>query len=328
VRATRQGEERRIGDVASQDEIGELAREFDAMLQLLRERNREIQEAADSLEQKVELRTAELKRKNDDLQRTIELLREARHRLVMAEKLAALGELTAGMAHEINNPMTVILGNLDLLVEELGAAAEPARREIDLIVEQVYRVKEIIDNLLQYARPTRDPGELEVIDVAEVLKDTLTLVQHLTHRSDIALRLESKATRLVRIHRQELQQVLVNLLVNAVHALGGRDGIIHLQSRDWDEKGVVISIRDTGPGIPPEQLERVFAPFYSTKATGKGTGLGLSISYDLVRRYGGTITVQSPSGQGAEFRVWLLCEPELSDEDTTIAEQLRSMGSG
>ncbi len=218
VGATRAGRHRRVGPVKSRDEIGTLARELDVMLDLLAERNRQIRDAADSLEHKVEERTAELKQRNAELERTIALLRETRRALVQSEKLAALGELTAGMAHEINNPMAVILGNLDVLNAELGDAAEPVRAEIELIIAQVYRVKDIIDSLLQYARPADYAGWIETLDVNDLVQDTLKLVAHLLRRSGIGVELDLAATRPIRIARQDLQQVLVNLLVNAIHA--------------------------------------------------------------------------------------------------------------
>jgi two-component system NtrC family sensor kinase len=314
--------------VVSEDEIGELARELDVMLDLLQERNRQIQEAADSLELKVERRTGELRRRNAELERTVRLLREARRQLVLAEKLAALGELSAGMAHEINNPMAVILGNLDVLLQELGDAAEPVRGEIDLIMEQVYRVKDIIDSLLQYARPGEYAGWMETLDVDSLLRDTLKLVGHLTRAKGIDLQLDLGATRPVRIARQDLQQVVLNLLVNAIHALREPPRTILLCSRDWGEKGVRVRIRDSGPGIPEGAIDKVFTPFFSTKDAGEGTGLGLSISYGLIRRYGGDLTVESRPGEGAEFCVWILSEPEIRDDESALADRLRLTPNG
>jgi two-component system NtrC family sensor kinase len=294
------------------------------MLDLLKERNRQIQEAAEQLEQKVEERTAELKQSNEELQRTITVLRETREQLVIAEKLAALGELTAGIAHEINNPTAVILGNIDLLVDELGPAAEDVREEIDLIIAQIYRIKEIIDNLLQYARPSQFAGYVGEVDVNETVRDTLKLVRHLTRKQPIEVRLELEAGRAVQINRSELQQVLVNLLANAIHALEDKGGEITVRTRDWEQRGVTVTVKDTGVGIAPEHLGNVFNPFFSTKGQGEGTGLGLSISYGLIRRYGGTITVASELGVGTEFTVYLLKEAEFIEDEETLVEQLRA----
>jgi len=193
VRSVRSGEPTRMPEVASNDEIGELAREFDAMLALLQERNRQISQWAERLEEKVQARTAELEKKNRELEESIRLLRQTRRQLVMAEKLAALGELTAGVAHEINNPTAVMLGNLDLMLEELGDAAEPVRGEIELIIEQIYRIKRIIDELLQYARPERYAGEGERVNVNQVVERTLPLVRHLRRKKEFEIQLDLQA---------------------------------------------------------------------------------------------------------------------------------------
>lgn len=314
VHATRQGRVKRIGEVASEDEIGVLAREFDVLLELLRKRNQQVQEWADQLEEKVQARTAEIKLKNDKLVNTIRVLRETRAQLIAAEKLAALGELTAGVAHEINNPTAVIIGNLDLLVDELGERAEPVRHEIDLIIEQVFRIKEIIRDLLEYARPGPVSVQPSPVDVNEVVQNTQALVRHLRRHHPFEIQLRLRAVRPVRINPNELQQVLVNLVVNAVHALDEEGGIIEIESRDWPGQGVVIEVRDNGVGMDEETLGKIFNPFYSHIRKGEGTGLGLSISHGLMRKYGGRITVESQPGRGSRFSVWLLKEPPASQE--------------
>jgi two-component system NtrC family sensor kinase len=322
VRATRDGQARRIGNIASHDEIGELAREFDAMLDLLQERNAQIQNWANELEDKVTERTSELVRKNSELRRTIKVLRETRQQLVVAEKLAALGELTAGVAHEINNPTQVLLGSLDILVAELGPDSERVSEEIDLMIQQVYRIQEIINSLLQYARPGEYSGYLNVIDINTLIRDTLNFIQHMPRQAEYELFLKLEATYPIRASQQEIQQVMVNLVVNAIHALKPDGGMIEISSRDWEDKGVAVSVRDNGVGMDEDQLGLIFNPFYSTKNQGEGTGLGLSVSYSLVRRYGGNITVTSQKGVGTEFCVWLLREPEFIEDEETISEQL------
>ncbi len=327
VAATRQGQDRRIGPVRSADEIGELAREFDAMLDLLQERNRQIQDAADGLELKVTQRTTELQHRNAELSDTIAVLRQTRKALVEAEKLAALGELTAGVAHEINNPTAVILGNLDLVIAELGTALDPVRDEVTLIVEQIYRIQGIINQLLQYARPAEFAGYVADVDVNRLVRDTLKLVRHLVKNARVRIELDLAARGPIQINAQELQQVLVNLLVNAVHAVADTAGVIRIATRDWDDRGLCLSVQDNGPGIPQAARDKLFNPFFSTKEQGQGTGLGLSISYGLVRRYGGRITVESPPGQGARFRVWLLAVPEFQEDEQTISEQLAHLST-
>ncbi len=322
VQAIRAGEDRHIGQVDSQDEIGELAREFDSMLSLLQQRRQEIRHWANQLEIKVKERTAELEQKNTDLHRTINVLRETRRQLVVAEKLAAVGELTAGVAHEINNPTAVMLGNLDILVAELGPAIKPVQQEVNLMIEQIYRIKDIIDNLLQYARPGEFAADADELDINATVESTLQLVQHLRNPTDFAIHLALDADRKARINRHELQQVLVNLITNAIHALPEQSGEIWIRTKNWDDKGVVICVQDNGSGLAEDQISRIFNPFYSTMKQGEGTGLGLSVSYGLIRRYGGVITVESAIGQGSKFFIWLLSEPEFVEDEETITEQL------
>ena len=293
------------------------------MLDLLQERSEQIQEWASHLEIKVAERTAELERKNHDLLKTIDVLRKTREQLVLAEKMAALGELTAGVAHEINNPAQVILGNLDVVIEATGPHLQPVGEEVELIIQQVYRIQDIINNLLQYARPGEYSGYLEKVDVNTVINNTVKLLQHMRNSYSFELELDLEAGRNVRINQQELEQVLVNLMVNAIHAANSETGKVCVASRDWGEKGVVILIKDNGPGMDEEQISRIFNPFYSTKQQGEGTGLGLSLSYGLIRRYGGNITVKSTPGSGAEFYVWLLTQPVLVGDEETISEQLQ-----
>jgi len=302
--------EARVGATGSRDELGRLAAEFDHLLDVLAQKRNELQRSADDLDLKVAERTTELEQANVQL-------REAQRQLVMSEKLAAIGELTAGMAHEINNPIAVIQGNLDVLREVLGPAAAPVATEIRLIDEQVGRVRLIITKLLQFARPGQFAGYVEAVEPSAVLADCLVLARHHLGKHNVRVEQAYAATRLVSINRQELQQVLINLIVNAVQAMPD-GGTLTLASSDWDEggqpRGVRIDVRDSGEGIRAEDIDRIFDPFFTTKKT-QGTGLGLSISYSLVERYGGRITVDSVYGAGALFSVWLLSEPQYSPAD-------------
>ena len=308
----------RVGALASRDEIGQLARHFDRLLDGLQAKNRELKRLADELDRKVLERTRELEQANRHLV-------EAQHQLVMSEKLAAIGELTAGVAHEINNPVAVIQGNLELLRELLGEAAEPVAHEIRLIDQQVNRIREIVGKLLQFARPSEYAGYVEAVDVKGVFDDCLLLARHLLQRNGVQVVREHRHSRAVNVNRTELQQVLINLMVNAVQAMEG-GGTLTLRSRDWEERGVVLTVADTGPGIAPEHLSRIFDPFFSTKKQ-QGTGLGLSISYALVQRYGGTIAVDSRRGQGAEFSVFLLSEPRFNEAGETSPSLMMRHGA-
>lgn len=297
----------RVGDTGSVDELGRLASEFDQLLDILAEKRNELQRWADELDHKVMARTQELAQANTELQR-------AQRQLVTSEKLAAIGELTAGVAHEINNPVAVIQGNLDVMRDILGPAAEPVLPEIRLLDEQVNRIRVIVTKLLQFARPGEFAGYVEDVEVNAVLADCLLLTQHNLGKSGIVVMRELAATRRVQINRHELQQVVINLIVNAVQAM--RDGgTLTLATRDWQSEsgapGVQIEVRDTGAGIRAEDLPRIFDPFFTTKKT-EGTGLGLSISHSLIKRYGGNIAADSVVGEGARFVVTLLAEPEYT----------------
>jgi len=325
VHATRKGEEQRIGKIFSKDEIGSLANEFDVMLDLLAERKLLLQDWADELEIKVEERTSELKTKNVELTNTIRVLRKTRQQLVIAEKLAALGELTAGVAHEINNPTAVMLGNLDVIIEEMGNSLSPVQDEIDLVVKQIYRIKDITNNLLQYAKPDTYAGYMTKTDANSVIEETLKLVHHLRSNIKYEVKLILQATLLININQQELQQVLVNLIGNAIQALPEIGGEISIQTLDYINKGIKIIIKDNGHGMDENSISKAFNPFYTTKEQGKGTGLGLSISYGLVRRYGGNIEIKSNLKSGTEFIVTLLCEPVMIEDEKMILEQLEEI---
>lgn len=316
VKGTHAGEQLRIGNVDTHDEIGVLARQFDSMLDQVEERNFQIVHAAELLEHKVEERTIELKTKNEALKNNIDLLNETRKQLVLAEKLASLGELTAGIAHEINNPTAVILGNMEVIINELDDKMDPVKVESDLIIEQVYRIRNIIESLLQYSRPSENTGYIGSININEVIKHTLLLVKYEVETHHAHVTLELNADIKIRIQKQELQQVLINLIINAVQSNSDDDVKIHIETHNWDNKGVVIKIKDNGSGIDENELNRVFDPFYTTKQS--GTGLGLSVSFGLVQRYGGTIKVESNSKEGACFSVFLLAaQEENSEADST-----------
>jgi len=217
-----------------------------------------------------------------------------------------------------------MLGNLDILIAELGPQLDPVRAEVDLIVEQIYRIQAIIEKLLKYARPGDYAGNLTEVDVNQVIHDTVALISHMQKQRAFRLELALEATRGVRISEQELQQVLVNLISNAVHALPEVDGEIVLATDDWEDNGIRISVTDNGLGMDEDQCSQVFDPFYTTKRDGKGTGLGLSVSYGLIRRYGGDITVSSQRGIGSRFTIWLRSEPEMVEDAGTINAQLEA----
>ena len=281
------------------DELGELAAHFDRLLDRLAVQTEALQRWGSELDSKVAERTQELATAN-------QTLRSAQQRLVMSEKLAAIGQLAAGVAHEINNPVAVIQGNLDVLRETLGDAAEPAMPEMRLIQDQVFRIRLIVTKLLQFARPAEYAGYLEPVLLDQVVQDSLVLVAHQMKKTSVAVMQEMHATRPVTVNRNELQQVLINLMVNALQAMP-EGGTLLLASGDREEAGIkggFVAVGDSGPGIAPQDRERLFDPFFTTKSS-DGTGLGLWVSLGLVQRYGGRIDVVCPPTGGSVFTVWL-----------------------
>ena len=317
----------RVGPNASQDELGRLSRAFDHLLDSLAARRAEVERWADELDAKVADRTAALEEANATLRR-------AQQQLVMNEKLTAIGELTAGVAHEINNPVAVIQGNLELLRDVLGEAALPVKEEIRLMDEQVQRIQAIVTRLLQFARPGDFAGYAEAADVNGVVADCLVLTRHNLTRAGVRVETRLAATSSVEMNRGELQQVLINLLVNAMQAMP-EGGTLTVESQDSGGPGhdpeafdgARILVRDTGCGIAPADLDRIFDPFFTTKKQ-EGTGLGLSISYAIIQRYGGRISVDSTPGAGTVFTLWLRRQAHYSEQPSAPMFAARFLKSG
>ncbi|WPE22932.1 cache domain-containing protein [Shinella zoogloeoides] len=289
----------RTGAVDSRDEIGRVAVHLDDLLDQLERSDRQLRRWNEELNARVDERTRELKLANRQLEATTK-------QLIMSEKLAAIGEITAGVAHEINNPIAVMQGNLEVIRSVVGEQAEQAKVEFQLLDDQIQRISLIVTKLLQFAKPEEFAGFVDRHAPDMVIADCLPLVQHLLAKAAIEVRLENTAERLVLMNRTELQQVVVNLVVNAIHAMpdGGRLGIETRDSTRGGRPGVEIVVSDSGVGMDPEVAARVFDPFFTTKRQ-EGTGLGLSISQTLVTRQGGTISLASRPGEGATFIVWL-----------------------
>lgn len=284
---------------ASGDEIGRVAFHLDTLLDQVQERDRQLREWNEELNTRVRDRTRDLELANLKLEATTK-------QLIMSEKLAAIGEITAGVAHEINNPIAVMQGNLDVIRSVIGADVDKAKVEFRLLDEQIHRISQIITKLLQFARPEEYAGYIERHAPGSVVQDCLPLVQHLLNKTDIKVVREDRASRLVLMNRTELQQVVINLIVNAIHAMPD-GGTLTLRSFDADRDGgpgISVEVADTGMGIGADVVDKVFDPFFTTKRR-EGTGLGLSISQTLVKRQRGQITVESEIGSGSTFRIWL-----------------------
>lgn len=283
----------RIG--AGDDEISRVADHLDGLLDTVQERDRQLRDWNEQLNQKVEERTRDLRDANRRLERTTE-------RLIMSEKLAAVGEITAGVAHEINNPIAVIQGNLDVARMVLGEGAAPVKTEFDLIDDQVYRIGTIVSKLLQFARPGEYSGAANIISPAQVVRDCLVLTRRQIEGAGIEIRTDLATEAQVFMERTELQQVVVNLILNAVHAMPG-GGVLSL-SVALRQGRVEIGVADSGTGMSAEVQRRIFDPFFTTKQA-QGTGLGLSISQTLITRAGGRIGVRSAPGKGSRFVIRL-----------------------
>ncbi len=289
----------RNGVSNTSDEIGEVANHLDDLLDQVQERDVRLRAWAEELNQRVDERTAELKAANAKVEDTW-------RQLVMSEKLASIGEITAGVAHEINNPVAVIQGNLDVLRDSLGANIDDVRTEVDLIDAQIGRINAIVGKLLQFARPDDFSSADDLTDLETVLRDCLVLVDHVLSSANISVETDFSVIPPVRISAGEIQQIVINLIVNAAHAME-QDGTLHLELRervDSGRKGVDLVVADNGPGVPESLLDTVFDPFFTTKP-GEGTGLGLSISQRLAQRAGGRIMYRNRPEGGAEFTVWL-----------------------
>lgn len=294
----------RVGSTQTTDELGVVAAHFDRLLDQLQAQADALKRWGESLDRNVAERTAALEQAVADL-------RQAQSQLVKNEKLAAIGQLTAGLAHEINNPIAVIQGNLDVLRDILGPAAEPATPEIRLIHEQVHRIRLIVAKLLQFARPQDYVGYLESVQPQQLIQDSLVLVQHLLKNGKITIEQHIDSRRQISCNKNEVQQVLINLLVNAIQAMPD-GGVLGIRVDDWDESempiGICLHVSDAGSGVGEAELERLFEPFFTAKKPG-GNGLGLWVSKTLIERYDGRLSVRNTPGKGACFTVWLRCEP-------------------
>jgi len=295
----------RIGPVAAKGEIAAVAHHLDWLLEQVQERDRQLRSWNEELNARVDQRTGELREANEKLEQTF-------RQLVMSEKLASIGEITAGVAHEINNPVAVIQGNVDVIRQTLGDEAAPVATELGLIDRQVSRIEVIVGKLLQFASPLEFSDCEHNINLQPLVQDCLVLVDHLLSRSGIEVVCDFQQVPTVRADSGEIQQVVVNFIVNATQAMHGAGRLeIALRSETRDAgSGVALTVADNGPGVPEHLLGSVFDPFFTTKP-GEGTGLGLSISQTLIQRAGGIITVRNRAEGGAAFTVWL---PAAEDE--------------
>ncbi|MCF8028775.1 MAG: PAS domain-containing sensor histidine kinase [Desulfobacteraceae bacterium] len=220
-----------------------------------------------------------------------------------ADRLASIGQLSSGIAHEINNPLGVIQGYTQLLLRD---ADEGSQRHSDLqiILKHAGNCKAIVEDLLNFAR--RSQPEMADIDIHEVIEDALVFIRHRSKMENVRIeKVFADNIPAMRMDEKKIKQVLVNLVMNAGHAVA-EDGTITISTRfDTEGRKLMVDVADNGYGIESRHLSRIFDPFFTTKPTGEGTGLGLAVSYGIIKSHGGDIDVKSEPGNGAVFTVTL-----------------------
>jgi signal transduction histidine kinase/ActR/RegA family two-component response regulator len=282
--------------VASQDEIGELARSFNSMTLKLQNSRQELEKTNQMLEEKVQARTRELE--------------EAQSQLVQAEKMSVVGQLVSGVAHELNNPLAGVLGYSQLLLRM--EVPEDVKRGLERIESEAERCKRIVQNLLIFAR--KNKPQKRAIDLNTVVDSVLEIKGYQFKVDNVRVERELDP-RLPPIMADsgQLQQVIMNIVHNAQQAMneGKNEAVLGVRSRSEGE-WIHLEISDTGPGIPPQNLSRIFDPFFTTKEVGQGTGLGLSICYGIVQEHRGRIWAESQVGGGTTFHIMIPLQEEVA----------------
>jgi two-component system NtrC family sensor kinase len=284
-------------EIHSQDEIGQLAAAFNQMTEKLKAANKELVDWGTTLEKKVAERTKELV--------------EMQARLIQSEKLASLGKLAAGIAHEINNPLGGVLIYTHLLLEDTDKDSGQYEN-LKKIVKETTRCKDIVKGLLEFSRP-KEP-EMVPTDIHEAINRALAIFEPQALFQNIQVQKEFSEVPRIIADSSQLQQVFTNIIANAAEAMAG-SGILTIRTSLEKQTGrIKIELSDTGHGIKPENMTRLFEPFFTTKEVGKGTGLGLAISYGIVQKHQGSIEVRSEIGKGTTFTVILPVKRNLSGE--------------
>ena len=324
-------------EVSGEDEVGNLAKTFNEMARSLQDRSSALQELNRRLEEKVDERTRELQESGEEVRQAYQELKETQVQLVQSEKMASLGQLVAGIAHEIKNPLNFIYGNTDFLKKYVGKlrgliqfyelrpdldegtkqGAEAFRekinyafvtKDLDRLIENfeegAERIHAIIGDLRAFSR--MDVDQTRIVDIHEPLDLALNLLQN-EYRDRVRVHREYGTLPKVECHPGRLSQVFMNLLSNACQAIPD-EGDLWIRTQNHDHN-VVIEIEDNGEGIDEKHLVKVFEPFFTTKPVGQGTGLGLSISYGIVQQHNGSIKVESTKQKGTKFRIGLPVKP-------------------
>ena len=342
---TASGDLSKRASIRSQDELGTLANAFNQMTENLERITtdrehfvRELEELNRTLEQKVHERTGAIELANADLTKTIQALKAAQGQLVQSEKMASLGQLVAGVAHELNNPVGFIYANfpqLEEYVQDLLALidellnlpmgesclkqAEQQIKDIDLdfiredILEIIRsgksgasRIKEIVFSLRSFSR--LDEAELKSVLLEDGLNDTLAILNHQT-KNRIKVVKDYRLNQPVMCFAGQANQVFMNIIYNGIQAISG-EGTLTIATR-LENEWAIVTIEDSGDGIAQDIIAKIFDPFFTTKKIGEGTGLGLSISYGIIEKHGGHIEVESEVGKGTRFTIRLKLLPQI-----------------
>jgi two-component system NtrC family sensor kinase len=283
--------------IKGEDEIAQLASSFSRMTSDLRKADLELVEWGKTLEQKVEERTEELIK--------------TENQLIQSDKVASLGKLAAGVAHEINSPLTGILTYSSLLLKE-KKEGDPDREDLEVIVNETNRCKNIVKGLLDYARQTAPQKVLS--DINELVTKSIDLISHQASLQNVMVEKKTHPDLpKIMIDLGQIQQVFINILLNAIEAMP-QGGTLTVWTGIVDDM-IAVRFTDTGVGIPKENLPKILDPFFTTKEQGKGTGLGLSVSYGIIERHKGKLEVKSKVGKGTTFTVKLPVNEKASQTE-------------
>jgi two-component system, NtrC family, sensor kinase len=294
-------------EINSSEELGELARDFDAMRIQLNDAIRQLNEFTQGLETKVEERTEQLK--------------VAHQKLLRSDRLASLGQLSASVAHEINNPLSGVL-NLAMLMQRMvkedgipPQRIEEFKKYLTQVVNETSRVGRIVQDLLAFSRRSK-PHQKADTNLNGVIQSTVSLIGHKLKLMAVSIDLTlDDNVPLITCDVSQMQQVLINLIMNGAEAAQSKPGgrVTVRTSPSPSRDFLILEVRDNGDGIPPENIPKLYTPFFTTKGEGKGVGLGLAVVYGIVQAHGGDIELQSKVGEGTTFRVTLPVEqPQVS----------------
>jgi len=297
------GDFTRALNMQSGDEIGEIAGHFDELRSELRHLIKTSSMIGGDLEQRVEQRTRELEHAQAEKDRVVD-------QLIQAEKLTAIGTMASGIAHEINNPLYAILGSAEAIRDErdIKRCHEHSRS----IINYSEDIAKIVQNLSGYIRPA-SKHELEPIDLTAKLFDALSMARRSVISEHVEFKQDLSSVPEIRAKSEEIQQVFFNIIRNGIQAMQGR-GVLEISTGHEDDR-IWVKIRDTGPGIPEEKLKKIFDPFFTTKGPDEGEGLGLYIVYQIVKKYEGTISVESRPGVGTAFTIQFLVGKDACVEE-------------